>query len=237
MKLSILIPVFNERISILALIERLKRSECGEFEWIFVDDGSNDGTTEILKTNVPSHQTLILLDANRGKTAAVRAGLEVATGDWVIIQDADLEYDPAQIPLLLSKADQSPFRPIAVYGQRPSCWKDPTRWIFALGVLGVDIAIYLVHGGWVRDHATCYKLLPTATLREMQLRSIGFEGCIEITAKLMQRCIPILRIPITYKPRSTREGKKLSWTYGWKAIQSVWMFRNCKLPTVEPRSD
>lgn len=225
MKLSILIPVFNEHRTIVALIERLKRSGCADFEWIFVDDGSTDGTTELLKANIPSHQTFILRDINQGKTAAVRAGLEVATGDWVIIQDADLEYDPAQIPLLLAKAEQSAVQPVAVYGQRPSCWNDPTRWIFALGVLGVDIAIYLLNGGWVRDHATCYKLLPTKTLRAFRLSSVGFEGCIEITAKLMQHRIPIFRIPIKYQPRSRRDGKKLSWTYGLKALRSVWMFR------------
>jgi dolichol-phosphate mannosyltransferase len=226
MKLSIIIPVYNEHRTILELIERLKHSGCADFEWIFVDDGSNDGTTELLKSNVPSHQIVILREVNRGKTSAVRTGLEAATGDWVIIQDADLEYDPSQIPLLLVKAEQSPVHPVAVYGQRPSCWKDPTRWIFALGVLAVDIALYLVHGGWVRDHATCYKLLPTSTLRAMQLNSIGFEGCIEITAKLMQNRIPIIRIPVTYRPRSRRDGKKLSWTYGLKALTSVWNYRN-----------
>jgi len=225
MKLSILIPVFNEHRTIVTLIERLKQSGCADFEWIFVDDGSTDGTTELLKTNIPSHQTIILREKNQGKTAAVRAGLEVATGDWVIIQDADLEYDPAQIPLLLAKAEQSLVQPVAVYGQRPSYWNDPTRWIFAIGVLGVDIAIYLVHGGWVRDHATCYKLLPTKTLRAFRLSSVGFEGCIEITAKLIQHRIPIIRMPITYQPRSRRDGKKLAWTYGLKAIRSVWMFR------------
>ena len=225
MKLSILIPVFNEHRTIVALIERLKDSGCAEFEWIFVDDGSTDGTTELLKSNVPSHQTMIFQEMNQGKTAAVRAGLEVATGDWVIIQNADLEYDPAQIPMLLAKAEQSAVQPVAVYGQRPACWDDPTRWIFALGVLVVDIAIYLVHRGWVRDHATCYKLLPTKTLRAFRLSSVGFEGCIEITVKLMQHCIPIIRIPITYQPRSRRDGKKLSWTYGLRALRSVWKFR------------
>ena len=79
MKLSILIPVFNEHRTIVALIERLKQSECAKFEWIFVDDGSTDGTTELLKSNVPSHQTMIFQEMNQGKTAAVRAGLEVAT--------------------------------------------------------------------------------------------------------------------------------------------------------------
>lgn len=227
MKLTILIPVFNEARTIATVIERLSHSGCADFEWIFVDDGSTDGTAQLLRNNVPAHQTVLFQERNRGKTAALRAGLDVAKGDLVIIQDADLEYDPAQIPILLAKAQESAGQPVAVYGQRPSCWNDPTRWIFAIGVLVVDIAIYLVHGGWVRDHATCYKLLPTKTLRELRLSSVGFEGCIEITAKLIQRGVPILRVPIRYQPRSRRDGKKLSWTYGFRALRSVWMFRKC----------
>ncbi len=224
-KLSILIPVFNERRTILALIERLKQSGLDDFEWIFIDDGSTDGTTDLLKSNIPSGKNLLIFERNQGKTAAIVAGLAVARGEWVVIQDADLEYDPSQIPLLLAKAEQSAAQPVAVYGQRPSCWSDPTRWIFAIGVLTVDVLILLLHGGWVRDHATCYKLLPIKTLRDLELQSVGFEGCVEITIKLIQRRIPIIRVPITYHPRSRREGKKLSWHYGLKAMKSVWKFR------------
>jgi glycosyltransferase involved in cell wall biosynthesis len=224
-QLTIIIPVFNEHRTIVHLIERLSYSGCADFEWIFVDDGSTDGTTELLRAHVPAHQRLIVQPRNQGKTAAVRAGLEAATGDWVIIQDADLEYDPGQIPFLLTVAVMSEAQPVAVYGQRPSCWQDPRRWIFAIGVLAVDIAIYGLHSGWVRDHATCYKLIPTEILRSLELESSGFEGCIEITAKLLNRRIPIVRVPISYQPRNRMDGKKLSWTYGFTALRSVWKFR------------
>jgi len=237
MKLSIIIPVFNENSTIVKLIERLSISGCADFEWIFDDDGSSDGSTELLRAHVPVNQKLIIRPSNNGKISAVRVGIESATGDWVIIQDADLEYDPVQIPVLLAAAEKSAVQPVAVYGQRPSCWQNPKRWIFAMGVLGVDIAIYWVHGGWVRDHATCYKFIPTDTLRSFQLSSSGFEGCIEITSKLLQCGIPIVRIPIAYKPRSRMEGKKLSWTYGWTALRSVWKFRKAMLNKMNLKFD
>ena len=138
------------------MIERLQQSGCEAFEWIFVDDGSTDGTTQLLRENVPTHQKLIVSSTNQGKSAAVRAGLEQATGDWIIVQDADLEYNPSEIPRLLETAESSVTQPVAVYGRRPSYWQRPSRWIFALGVLGIDIAFLLVYRRWVRDHATCY---------------------------------------------------------------------------------
>jgi dolichol-phosphate mannosyltransferase len=222
MKLSIVIPVYNERRTIVPLIERLKKSGCAEYEWIFVDDGSTDGSVELLQAHVPSDKILLLQSKNGGKTAAVRAGIECATGEWLIVQDADLEYDPSAIPTLLEKAQRSNHVPVAVYGLRPSYWWNPRRWFFASGVLGVDVMLWWYYGRWVRDHATCYKLIPTDLLRSLAISSNGFEGCIEITAKLMRRKIPIEQVPITYEPRSASEGKKLNAGYAreaWKAIQ------------------
>lgn len=165
MKLTIIIPVYNENSTIVRVIERLQQSGCEAFECIFVDDGSTDGTTQLLRENVPSHQKLIAQSTNQGKSAAVRAGLEQATGDWIIVQDADLEYNPSEIPRLLEVANSSATQPVAVYGRRPSYWQRPSRWIFALGVLGIDLAFLLVYRRWVRDHATCYKLVPRRLLQ------------------------------------------------------------------------
>lgn len=114
MKLSIIIPVFNENRTIVKLIERLSISGCADFEWIFVDDGSSDGSTELLRAHVPVNQKLIIRPSNNGKTSAVRVGIESATGDWVIIQDADLEYDPVQIPVLLAAAEKSAVQAVAM---------------------------------------------------------------------------------------------------------------------------
>ena len=225
MKLTIIIPVYNEQATIVGVIERLQHSGCEAFEWIFVDDGSTDGTTQLLREIVPSHQTLFIQTTNQGKTAAVRVGLLRATGDWVIVQDADLEYNPVEIPRLLEAANSSAIQPVAVYGRRPSYWQRPSRWIFALGVLGIDFAILLVHRRWVRDHASCYKLVPRQLLQSFDLQSTGFEGCVEITAKLMLSGTRIIQIPIGYVPRKVSEGKKLTMGHGWTALRSVWRFR------------
>lgn len=226
MQLSIIIPVFNERRTIGPLLERLSHSGCEAFEWIVVDDGSTDGTGELLDALLPKSQLCIHLPMNQGKTAAVRAGLARATGEWIIVQDADLEYDPAQIPQLLQVAESAAPRCVAVYGRRPPYWNRPSRWLFAAGVLSVDVFLLLAYRRWVRDHATCYKLVPRALLQSFALQSTGFEGCVEITAKLMRSGIPIIQVPIAYSPRSAQEGKKLTLRYGLTALRAVWQFRN-----------
>ena len=226
MKLTIIIPVYNERATIVQVIERLQQSGCQSYEWIFVDDGSTDGTTQLLREHVPSHQKLIVQATNQGKSASVRAGIEQATGEWIIVQDADLEYNPVEIPRLLDVADSSATQPIAVYGRRPSYWQSPSRWIFALGVFGIDLAMLVVYRRWVRDHATCYKLVPRRLLQSFDLQATGFEGCVEITAKLMRSGTCIIQIPIGYVPRKVCEGKKLTMGYGWTALRSVWRYRN-----------
>ena len=226
MKLSIIIPAYNECGTIVRLIERLKESQRADCEWIFVDDGSTDGTTELLQQHVPPNQRLLIQNSNHGKSAAVSRGLIEATGEWVIVQDADLEYDPAQINILLETAESYGSQLVAVFGKRPSYWNRPSRWIFALGVLGIDLAFLFVYRRWVRDHATCYKLVRRSVLRSFELQASGFEGCVEITAKLMRTGIPIVSIPIAYEPRSIAEGKKLTIGYGWIALKSVWKYRN-----------
>lgn len=198
MQLSIIIPVFNERNTICQLLERLSHSGCEDFEWIVVDDGSSDETGELLDMHLQKSQVCIHLPTNQGKTAAVRAGLARATGEWIIVQDADLEYDPAQIPGLLQVAQSAAPRSVAVYGLRPAYWNRPSRWLFTAGVLSVDLFLLLVYRRWVRDHATCYKQVPRELLQSFDLQSNGFEGCVEITAKLMRSGTKILQVPISY---------------------------------------
>ncbi|MCA9193094.1 MAG: glycosyltransferase family 2 protein [Planctomycetales bacterium] len=222
MNLSIIIPVYNERDFIVSVIHRLEQSNCQDCQLIFVDDGSTDGTRELLEQHVPEPCERIFLPVNRGKTAAVMAGLELATRDWIIIQDADLEYDPNDILRLYQRAESSIEQPVAVYGRRPSCWWQPSRWPFVLGVLTIDIWLWILFRQWVRDHASCYKLLPRQVINEIGLQSTGFEGCVEITAKLMAGGIPILQIPISYTPRSYREGKKLLARYWFTALRTAW---------------
>lgn len=223
--------MFNERDTVAQVLERLSTSGCNDCEWIVVDDGSTDGTTEVLKQCVPVSAKLLLKPMNEGKSAAVRSALEIASGEWVIVQDADLEYDPADIPRLLKKGIESGGMNVAVYGRRPSCWNRPSRWLFASGVLLIDLALLVVYRRWVRDHATCYKLVPRKWLVAFELEASGFEGCVEITAKLMRSGIPIQQIPISYSPRRTDEGKKLTAAYGLTALRAVWNYRNWTLST------
>ncbi len=229
---SIIIPVYNEARTIERVCFQLQELPQERFELIFVDDGSSDETACLLKANVPSDVTVIRLNINRGKTAAVREGLALATGDWVIVQDADLEYDPQDIVRLLDVAGKSD---VAVYGLRPSYWSRPSRLMFASGVLFIDLCFLLIYGRWVRDHATCYKLIPRHVLVSFDLQSTGFEGCVEITAKLMRSKIPIRQIPISYSPRSTSEGKKLSWRHGFAALWTAWQWRAWLPKTSENR--
>lgn len=224
--ISVIVPVYNEINTIAEVLKRLE-SVCwdGACEWIVVDDGSNDGTTQVVNNYKNPHCKVLTKARNGGKTAAVRSALEIASGDWIVVQDADLEYDPSIIPKLLRLTSCSNKFDMAVYGRRPVNWSRPDRWFFALGVLVVDVAFLLLYHRWVRDHATCYKLVRRNWLLSVNLESNGFEGCVEITAKLMRSGIAIKQFPITYAPRRASEGKKLTASYGWTAICAVWRYR------------
>ena len=225
--ITVIIPVYNEVSTIRKVIERVVTSLTSLAEIIVVDDGSNDGTVEILKVIQSETSVRVLFQPeNQGKTSAVIRGLAEAKGTWAVVQDADLEYDPNDIKVLFEKAKLNPHA--AIYGRRPGCWHMPSRWIFAVGVLFIDIAIFAFYRRCIRDHATCYKLVPREMLNSFTLESTGFEGCIEITAKLMRSGIPIIQIPITYAPRGVHEGKKLTVGYGPRALAAVWKYRSWK---------
>ena len=133
MKLSVIVPAFNEEQTIAILLQRLRQVRQSDWQIIVVDDGSTDRTREILREESKRMDfDLLLRDQNQGKTAAVLAGLEISTGDGILIQDADLEYEPADIDRLISVASSSLS---VVYGRRPSYWSKPSRWLFATGVL------------------------------------------------------------------------------------------------------
>ncbi|QEG01901.1 Undecaprenyl-phosphate 4-deoxy-4-formamido-L-arabinose transferase [Stieleria maiorica] len=224
MNVSIIVPVYNEAKTVERVLMELVAVASNDWEIIVVDDGSTDGTRSILQTVCQEIGVAVVFrDHNGGKTAAVKDGLELACGRWVIFQDADLEYDPRDIHRLLAHAETGHR---VVYGKRRGSWHRPNRWVFALGVLGVDLSILLLFGRFVRDHATCYKLIPRSVLTSLQLRSVGFEGCVEITAKLMRSGIPISQIPIGYTPRAMSDGKKLTPAYGFRALGAALRWRN-----------
>lgn len=223
--LSVIVPVYNEQSTLHALIETLERDllSLGNVEAFIVNDGSTDQTRAVMDQLSSSHIRCVHMEANQGKTAAVRKGLELARAEWVIIQDADLEYSPRDIGRLMEVAGGDR---VAVFGKRPGCWHLPSRWAFAAGVLAIDLWLFVLYRRWVRDHATCYKLVSREMLERMDLQSTGFEGCVEITAKLMRMGVPIRQVPISYSPRPMSAGKKLKPSYFFSAMAAVWEWRN-----------
>ncbi|MDO8659100.1 MAG: glycosyltransferase family 2 protein [Candidatus Parcubacteria bacterium] len=219
MKLSIIIPVFNEGKTISEILKRVIEVKIlgVEKQIIVVNDGSSDSTESEIKNSKLKIQnyTYIKHEKNMGKGAAVRTGIKNATGEYVIIQDADLEYDPKDIenltkPILERKSE-------VVYGTRlkrlPSFSKEERTPQFLLHYVGnkfLSLLTSILYGQWITDMETCYKLFPKKAAEEMKLNARGFEFEPEITAKLLKKGYKILEVPITTKPRGYGEGKKLN---------------------------
>ncbi|MDA1055109.1 MAG: glycosyltransferase family 2 protein [Planctomycetota bacterium] len=218
-------PVFNERPRVGTALRRvLKRAS--EQHIIVVDDGSTDGTGDALdEFACPPHVELLFHDNNRGKGAAIRTALEHAVGQFIIIQDADLEYAPEDFgkllePLLSEEAD-------VVYGSRYLNSENgfAGRRRFDWGVKLLNLAVRLIYGVTITDEATCYKVFPTSLLRSMDLRCKRFEFCPEVTAKACRLGLRIKEVPIRYSPRSIEEGKKIRMRDGIQALWTLWKYR------------
>ncbi len=227
MKLSVIIPVYNESRTVRALLERVAASPV-EKEIIVVDDGSTDGTKEILRGLFPNGTpgvTLLFQEANQGKGAAVRAGLKQVQGDLVLIQDADLEYDPQNYPELIKPFSDPGVQ--VVYGSRflhtnmlQFLWewfplgerarRSEKRYLTTyLGIRVLNFLSFALYGLRTTDEATCYKVLRTPLMKSLDLETDGFEFCSEVTAKIGRRRLGVTEVPITYHPRTFQEGKKL----------------------------
>jgi glycosyltransferase involved in cell wall biosynthesis len=219
--LSVLVPVYNERRTIEPLLKRVKASPL-RLEVIVVDDGSTDGTRELLPELMMSGliDVLLLQPENRGKGAALRAGLAKATGDLVVVQDADLEYDPGEYPdliapILRGQAD-------AVYGSR--FLGGPHRVLYFWHSVGNKVLTLMSNVFTdlnLTDMETCYKVVRRELLQSLPLRSdrFGFEP--EVTARLAQTGARIYEIPISYHGRSYADGKKIGWKDGVSAIWTI----------------
>lgn len=221
MKLSIIIPVFNEERTILEILKRVSEVEILgiEKQIILVNDGSTDSTESIIQSRLNRNKIqnlkYIKHQKNQGKGAAVRTGIANATGDYIVIQDADLEYNPKDIGKLIKPVIGGTSK--VVYGTRlkrlPSLSKEERTPQFLLHYVGnkfLSLLTSILYGQWITDMETCYKLFPLLAVDKMKLNARGFEFEPEITAKLLKRGYKILEIPISTKPRGYNEGKKLN---------------------------
>jgi glycosyltransferase involved in cell wall biosynthesis len=223
-RVSVLMPVFNERATIAHAVERV-RAVPMHAEIICVDDCSSDGTRDVLSSlkEAGMIDALVLHQKNRGKGASVRSALAHATGDVVVIQDADLEYDPSDILRLLAPIEDG--RADAVFGSRFK--GDVSRVLYywhSLGNWGLTTLSNMLTNLNVSDMETCYKLVRTDLMKSLPLRSdrFGFEP--ELTARLAQSRARIYEMPISYSGRTYAEGKKIKWTDGVAALWHILKF-------------
>lgn len=222
--LSVVIPVYNEKDTIGTILERVRAVDL-TLEVIVVDDGSTDGTREILQSLESGIDRLILLDRNQGKGAAVKAGFAAATSDVVVIQDADLEYDPRDFPDLIG-----PIRTAGadlVFGSRMNGAK-PQRayyfWHYAGNWLITSITRVL-YNTTLSDIYTCYKMIRREHLIGLKLSSDGFEFDAELVAKLLKRNLVVFEVPIAYYGRSYEQGKKIRWYHTGRVIWNLLKYR------------
>lgn len=209
LRVSVVIPAFNEARTLPELVRRI-RALGRVHEIVAIDDGSTDGTRALLETlraqpGPPLH--VLRHEWNRGKGAAIRTGLTVARGDLVVIQDADLEYDPADYEALLEPFADPAVQ--AVYGSRNLKRNARSSTAFYWGGRLLSVLANALYGSSLTDIATGYKVIRGTVVRELGLTTDGFEFCEEITARLIRRGVQIREVPISYRPRSRAEGKKI----------------------------
>ena len=222
MKLSIVIPVYNERDTVEEVLRQVKAVDL-EKEVIVVDDGSIDGTREILKKISDPEVKIIFQPRNFGKGAAIRRGLEEVSGDYVIIQDADLEYDPQDFKKLLGPVFEKGAK--VVYGNR--FWQEVLGQTLKTKLARVILTglTNLLYRAGIHDEATCYKLFKTEVIRDLDLQAKRFEFCPEVTVKVRRRGLKIYEVPISYNPRGDEAGKKIKFRDGLTAIWTLLKYR------------
>jgi glycosyltransferase involved in cell wall biosynthesis len=223
--LSVIVPVYNEKNTVAEAVRRARSVDLPlEREIVVVDDGSTDGTAEVLAALADSKVRVVSHPANRGKTAAIRTGLTHATGDLVVIQDADLEYDPEDWSTLLAPVLEGRAR--VVYGSRFTGSRRNMLLWSAIGNRFLCLATNILYGAHLSDVETCYKLFDRRVLDGVRLSSerFGFEP--EVTAKLLRAGEPIVEVPISYDGRSRQEGKKISWRDG---LETLRILVSCRL--------
>jgi len=225
-KLSVIVPVFNERNTVVEVVRRMRAVELPdgiEREIIVVDDGSTDGTRDVLRQLGDSTVRIVVHEGNRGKGAAVRTGLALATGEYVLIQDADLEYDPDDWPRLISPITRGRAR--VVYGSRFTGERRNMLLLHWIGNRMLSLVTNVLYNSTLSDMETGYKLVDRKLLNDLALRADHFDIEPEITAKILKRGIRIYEVPISYMGREFDEGKKITWRDGFAALWTLVKFR------------
>ena len=219
MKISVIIPIYNEAATCIELINRVQAVSL-EKEIIIVDDGSSDGTAELL-SNIEGI-TLLTHSINQGKGAAVQTAIEHISGDLVILQDGDLEYDPEDYQKLIKPITAG--ETDVVFGSR---WLGKNNeWSFHyIGNKLITLFSNIINQRWINDMASCYKAIPVDIFRDLHLRSQGFGLEAEITAKMFRKGYSIKEIPISYSRRTSAEGKKLRLKDGLVSARACLRYR------------
>jgi len=218
--LSVIVPVFNERNTVAEILRRMRRVELPvDLEVVVVDDASSDGTDKVLDTLEDSTVRVVRHPVNRGKGAAVRTGLAYARGDLVLVQDADLEYDPEDWPRLLAPILKGKAR--VVYGSRFTGERKNMLFLHWVGNRFLSLVTNVLYNTTLSDMETCYKLFDRQVLEGITITSNRFDFEPEITAKVLRRGHRIYEVPISYSGREFHEGKKITWRDGIRALTTL----------------
>jgi dolichol-phosphate hexosyltransferase len=218
-KLSILMPVYNEEERVAdAVKQALDVDYPCEVELVVVDDGSRDSTAEILSRVDDPRVRVVVHPRNRGKGAAIRTAVDHASGEYMVILDADLEYDPEDIPRLLEPVLDGHAK--VVYGNRSFGSHSSFSFWYVMGNKAVTTAANVLFNCYLGDLETCFKLMPVELYKSLDVRSRGFGMEAEVTGKLLRRRVRPYEVPISYRARTREEGKKITWKDG---VEALWI--------------
>ena len=222
--LSVIVPVYNERVTVAEVIRRIRAVDVPvDVEVIVVDDCSSDGTDKVLSALGDSTVRILRHDVNQGKGAAIRTGMASARGDLLLIQDADLEYDPEDWPSLLNPILRG--KASVVYGSRFTGQRKNMMPLHWMGNRFLSLVTNILYSSTMSDMETCYKLFDRRVLEGITIESNKFDFEPEITAKVLRRGYRIYEVPISYAGREISEGKKITWRDGLGALLALVKYR------------